>query len=69
MSDPKMMGNPWISLARAATHLDETPIGLRKKLDRAATKTDSGAIVAKFDDLEARKFRKLWKVRLGKEWQ
>ena len=42
---------------------------LRKKLDRAAIKTDNGAVVAKFHDLEARKFGKLWKLRLGKDWQ
>jgi hypothetical protein len=58
----------WLSLARAAEFLDETPTGLRKKLDRASALDEHGLVRAKLPGLQARKFGKLWKIRLDRGW-
>ena len=61
------LGTPWISLLKAADHLAESPASLRKKLERAAVLRD-GMIEAELPGLRARKFGKLWKVRLSDGW-
>lgn len=60
---------PWLSLERAADFLGEPSTeALRKKLDRNSIRTKDGAVEANFDGLCARKFRRLWKVRLSSRW-
>ena len=58
----------WVSLARAAEILDESPSGLRKKLDRASSRDEHGLVHAELAGLKARKFGKLWKIRLDRGW-
>lgn len=60
---------PWLSLERAADFLGEpSPEALRKKLDRNSIRSNDGSVEANFDGLTARKFRRLWKVRLSSRW-
>jgi hypothetical protein len=58
----------WVSLARAAEFLDESPTGFRKKLDRASSLDEDGLVHATLPGLRARKFGKLWKVRFDRGW-
>ncbi len=67
MSDKKTQKR-WLSLPRAADYLDESPTGLRKKLDRAASVDELGVIHATLPGLRARKLGKLWKVLLDEGW-
>ncbi len=55
----------WVSLLRAAEHLDEPPESLRKKIERAARGATSTAI----DGVDFRRFGRLWKARLSAEWR
>jgi len=58
----------WVSLPTAAEHLGESQTGLRKKLDRASKLGEDGVVEAHLEGLRARKFGKLWKIRLDRGW-
>lgn len=58
----------WVSLARAAQFLGESPESLRKKLVRASRKTADGVVEAEFDGIKARKLGRNWKVRFSSGW-
>lgn len=60
--------NPWISLAKAAQHLDESTPSLRKKLERAAVIAPDGVVEAELSGVRARKLGKMWKLRLSRRW-
>jgi len=59
----------WISLLRAAEALDEDVESLRKKLQRASRKADDGVVEAEIDGVRARKFGRVWKVRMSDGWR
>jgi hypothetical protein len=60
---------PWLPLLTAAEHLGETPDSLRKKLERASTRSPDGVVVAEMDGIEARKLGRRWKLRLSTGWR
>lgn len=59
----------WRSLETVAALLDETPDGLRKKIERRRKKGADGVAEAKLDGLRARKLGGRWKVMLSKDWE
>jgi hypothetical protein len=58
----------WMTVARAAAVLDMTPSALRRRLERAATRTESGSTEARSDGILARKLGRCWRIALGPEW-
>lgn len=55
----------WVSLVRAAEHLDEPHESLRKKIKRSAR----GASATTIDGIEFRRLGRLWKCRLPEGWR
>lgn len=59
----------WLSLASAADALDESTKALRRKLERAAKRSDDGAIEANLGvGIRGRKLGRLWKVCFSDGW-
>lgn len=64
-----MSANPtWLSLTKAAHHLDLSPSALRRRLERSARKAKDGALEANVSGIQARKFGHRWRVLLSPEW-
>ena len=59
---------PWMSVEQAATFLGLPTITLRRALERGARKLSDGGTVAQIDGVHARKFGRLWRVRLDVHW-
>ena len=60
--------SPWLGVHEAAFFLGLPVVTLRRSLERAARRCDDGAIEARVDGVVARKFGRLWRVRLGGGW-
>lgn len=61
--------NPtWLSLPKAAQHLDLSPAALRRRLERSAKLGKDGAVEARVSGVLARKFGDRWRVLFSPEW-
>lgn len=62
-------GNRWLAVRDAAELLSVTPAALRRTIERNAKRLRSGHVEANIDGVRARKFGRLWRVRLCDGWE
>lgn len=58
----------WVTVRAAAERLSVTPGALRRSLERQARRATDGGVEADIDGVRARKFGRLWRVRLSESW-
>ena len=58
----------WLGVPEAAAILGLAIVSLRRIIERSARRGASGVLEAQIDGLHARKFGRLWRVRLDEAW-
>lgn len=66
---PPSSRSRWLAVGEAAEVLSVTPAALRRRIERNAKRSRGGQIEANIDGVRARKFGRLWRVRLGDGWE
>lgn len=58
----------WLGVPEAAAILGLAIVSLRRIIERSARRGTNGVLEAQVDGLHARKFGRLWRVRLDEAW-
>lgn len=66
---PRSSRPRWLAVREAAELLSVTPAALRRRIERNAKRSRSGQVEANIDGVRARKFGRLWRVRLDDGWE
>lgn len=58
----------WVCIRTAAEFLGTSPDALRRSIERHVVRGPDGVLEANINGVRARKFGRLWRVKLGDAW-